>query len=112
MKNTSKWGCGLVLVFCGSLCAQDKPAIRVVSASYGLNATKAALGNVTKYVKSACDGKRSCEFKVKNIVKEIADPAPEQWKDFDVVYRCGEKEKTGHASGKTKDKTVLLSCAD
>lgn len=106
--------CGLVLSFCGSLRAQeqDKPAIQVVSASYGLNVSKRAQGNATKYVRSACDAKRSCNFAVKDAATGVADPAPRQGKEFDVVYHCGTKEKKGHLDAESKDKILLLSCAD
>ena len=106
--------CGLVLAFCGSLSArgQDKPAIRVSSASYGLNVSKHALGNATKYVRSACDTKRSCNFAVQDAATAVADPAPGKPKEFDVVYHCGNKVKKDHIDGESKDKILLLSCAD
>jgi len=102
------------LVFCGSLCAQeqDKPTIRVSSASYGLNTGRHALGNATKYVRSACDTKRSCNFAVKDAATALADPPPGKPTEFDVVYHCGDKVKKGHLEGESKDKILLLSCAD
>lgn len=106
--------CGLAVWFCASLRAQeqDKPAIRVASASYGLNVSGQARGNATKYVKSACDAKRSCNFAVKDVATAVVDPAPGHAKEFDVVYHCGAKEKKGHLDAEAKDKIVLLSCAD
>jgi hypothetical protein len=106
--------CGLVLMLCGSLYAQDqdKPTIRVSSATYGLNASRHALGNATKYVRSACDAKRSCNFAVKDAATAIVDPAPGKAKEFDVVYHCGAKAKKDHVDGEAKDKVLLLSCAD
>jgi hypothetical protein len=106
--------CGLVLACCGSLLAQtqDKPIIRVASASYGLNVSEHALGNATKIVRSACDTKRSCNFAVKDAATALADPAPGQAKEFDVVYHCGKRVKKGHLNAESKDKILLLSCAD
>ena len=55
--------CGAVLLVFGSLHAQQKPAIEVASATYGLNVSESALGNATKYVKSACDGEEELPFR-------------------------------------------------
>ena len=42
----------------------------------------------------------------------VADPAPGKPKEFDVVYHCGNKVKKDHIDGESKDKILLLSCAD
>lgn len=92
--------------------AQDKPVMEVTSASYGLNTTRRASGNATDYVKSACDGKRSCQISVKDLSSKIADPSPGKPKDFQFVYRCGSFRKHGRIEPDATDKTALLSCAD
>ena len=92
--------------------AQDKPVMEVTSASYGLNTTRRASGNATDYVKSACDGKRSCQISVKDLSSKITDPSPGKPKDFQFVYRCGGVRKYGRIEADATDKTALLSCAD
>jgi hypothetical protein len=104
--------CGSVLLLCEGVHAQQKPTIEVSSASYGLNVSDRALGNATEYVKSACDAKRSCNFAVKCAASAIADPASGKSKNFDFVYRCGNRVKKGHIDGDSTGKTVLLTCAD
>jgi hypothetical protein len=104
--------CGSFLLFCGGASAQQKPTIEVSSATYGLNSSKSGLGNATEYIKSACDAKRSCIFAVKNVASAIADSALGKSKDFDFVYRCGDKVKKGHIDGDSTGKAVLLTCAD
>ncbi len=105
-------GCCFVLSVCGGLHGQQKPTIEVSSASFGLNISKRALGNATKYVKSACNAKRSCNFAVKDAASKIADLSSSNSKDFDYVYRCGDKVKKGHIDGDSTDKIVLLTCTD
>jgi hypothetical protein len=105
-------GCGFVLSICAGLHGQQKPTIEVSSASYGLNINKRALGNATKCVKSACNGKRSCNFAIKDAASTIASLSSSKSNDFDYVYRCGDKVKKGHIDGDSTDKIVLLSCAD
>ena len=76
MRNSLKVVIGGIAIFsCFVLRAQDKPGITVTSASYGFNVSRSAAGNATAYVKSACDGKRSCSIKVKDFISTIADPA-------------------------------------
>jgi hypothetical protein len=113
MRNGARLvACAFALSICGALCAQEKPTIEVSSASYGLNVNKHALGNATKSVKSACDAKRSCNFAVKDAAGKFTDAATEKSRDFDFVYRCGDRVKKGHIAGESKDKIVLLTCAD
>jgi hypothetical protein len=112
IRKTVFFACGSVLLVIASLRAQPKPTIEVFSASYGLNLSSAALGNVTKWVKSACDTKRSCFFAVKYAADAFAERSSHESKDFDFVYRCGDKVKNGHVDGDSRRKTVLLTCAD
>ena len=53
------YGCGPALLPIAGLRAQQKSTIEVILASYGLNLSSTALGNMTKWVKSDCDMKRS-----------------------------------------------------
>jgi hypothetical protein len=113
MRNSLKVVIGGVAIFsCFASGAQDKPGVTVTSASYGLNVSRNAAGNATAYVKSACDGKRSCTIKVKDLVSTITDPAPRKDKDFEFAYRCGSTRKSGKLDAEAADKTALLSCAD
>jgi hypothetical protein len=113
MKKNSRfcWAAGVLTIASVSL-AQEKPVIQVLSASYGLNTMHRAGGNATEYVKSACDGKRSCQISVKDLASKITDPSPGKAKDFQFVYRCGNHSKRGHFDADAADKTALLSCAD
>jgi hypothetical protein len=101
-----------VLVSCSLLHAQDKPGITVASATYGSNMNRKASGNASAYVKSACDGKRSCQISVKDLATKIADPSPGNKKDFEFSYRCGSMRKHGHLDPEAAEKTALLSCAE
>jgi hypothetical protein len=103
---------GSFLLFLWGVRAQQKPTIEVSSASYGLNSSKSALGNATEYLKSACDAKRSCIFAVKDAASAIGNSALGKSKDFDFVYRCGDKEKKGHIDGDSTGKALLLTCTD
>lgn len=104
--------CGSVPLFISSLFAQQKPTIEVSSASYGVNLSKSASGNATKWVKSACDTKRSCFFAVKYAADAFEKRSSHEPKDFDFVYRCDDKVKKGHVNGDSRRKSVLLTCAD
>lgn len=112
MRNRVRFAvAGCVLILGGALCAQQEPTIQVSTASYGLNVDKRAAGNATKCLSSACNGKRSCTFAIKYAAKAAKDTTPYKYKDFDFVYRCGDKVKEGHISN-SHSKTILLSCAD
>ena len=104
----------VLLLVCGASTsrAQQKCAIEVFSASYGLNVSKQALGNTTRWVSSACDAKRSCYFAVRDAARKISDAASGKSSDFEVVYRCGENVKKGHINAESSNKIVLLTCAD
>jgi hypothetical protein len=104
--------CGSVLLAVTGLHAQQKPAIRVFSASYGVNLTTAASGNATRYVKSSCDAKRSCFFAVKFAEDAFPERSSHKPKNFDFAYYCGDKLKKGHVGGESKRKILLLTCAD
>jgi hypothetical protein len=113
MKNKAKlavWAS--VLLACGVLQAQEKLAIEVSYATYGLNASERAIGNATGYLKAACDAKRSCLVAVKDVASTVGDPSPGESKDFDFVYRCGGREKKGHLTGESRGKLTLLTCSD
>jgi hypothetical protein len=114
MRNRLRFGvagCVLLLSVGGLLCAPQHPTIQVVIASYGLNVDKRAAGNVTKCLSSACNGKISCTFAVKDAAKAANDTTPYKYKDFDFVYRCGNQTKEGHFHN-SHSKIILLSCAD
>ena len=112
ISKTLLIACGSFLLFSGVASAQQKPTIEVSSATYGLNSNKSGLGNATEYLKSACDAKRNCVFAIKNVTSATADSALGKSKDFDFVYRCGDKVKEGHIDGDSTGKAALLTCAD
>ncbi|WP_322514153.1 hypothetical protein SR870_13940 [Rhodopseudomonas palustris] len=66
----------------------DQNVIRVISATYGASC-RVAPGNATRQVAAACNGRRSCNYKVS--YKVLGDPAYGCKKDFSVAYSCGRK---------------------
>lgn len=91
---------------------QGDDKIAVSDASYGVNCRNDQAGNATDFVKSDCDGKRSCSFPVQHAAGKIGDNCPGTKKDFDWTYVCGDKEKKGHLDGEANGKTAFLTCAN
>ena len=85
--------------------------IEVIEASYGKNRRSDASGNATKYLKEACDGRRTCGFAVSRAATPIGDIAPDHTKDFDFAYLCGDRVKKGHIQGESVGEMAFLSCA-
>jgi peptidoglycan/LPS O-acetylase OafA/YrhL len=85
--------------------------IRVTSATYGGNC-QARMGNVTRPLGKACDGKDSCSYIVD--ARVLGDPAPGCAKSFSVHYQCAPdvKQLTQDLPGEAGFKSqLLLSCA-
>lgn len=72
------------------LFAASQPAsnswIIVTTATYGASCGLPD-GNVTQALKAACDGKRTCVYRVN--LQVLGDPAPGCRKDFSVQWSCG-----------------------
>src|SRR5688572_9763231 len=68
-----------------------KGAIKVICATYGSNCSKKSVkGNVTDHLKSTCDGKKTCEYKVE--VNKIGDPFYGCPKTYVAEYSCSGKK--------------------
>jgi hypothetical protein len=97
----------LVALLLGAANAQPPPAtISVVAGTYGASC-KQPLGNTTKYLAAACDGKQFCNFVV-NL--SYGDPAPGCAKDFAVEWRCGGVARTVRVAPEALGANVYLSC--
>jgi hypothetical protein len=94
---------------------RDAPApqstIIVTSASYGGNCNSLATGNATKSLKSACDGKTACDYKISTATFE-PDPCSGTHKDFDYNWSCSGNSdaKNGRIPGEASGSSASLSC--
>ena len=85
--------------------------IAVTEGTYGENCG-AAYGNATHALRAACDGRRSCAFRID--VSALGDPAPGCAKDFRAVWSCGSGEALHPATIGPEagfDRRILLSCS-
>ncbi|MGF1501254.1 MAG: hypothetical protein ACFBSD_05520 [Paracoccaceae bacterium] len=77
------------LLALGAVAAQPAPAlaqqIEILDATYGGNCG-ARRGNATADIARACNGDRSCEYRINH--RRIGDPAPGCRKAYNVVYQC------------------------
>jgi len=88
----------------------DKPAIKVVSGTYGRNCGGKA-GNATAALAKACDGRNACEYRPDPA--ELADPAPNCSKDYAAEWKCGTAATVYSATlgaGAPKDEQLRLAC--
>lgn len=67
--------------------APPAAAIGIVSATYGRNCGVAE-GNATSFVAAACNGRKSCDFRI--YYRELGDPKFGCEKEFVVTYRCAQ----------------------
>ena len=83
--------------------------IDVTSATYGASCRQPH-GNVTDFLKQACDGKSSCDYTVR--WQTLGDPAVGCGKDFSVDWRCddGSSGKAGAAPEAGFGSKVALIC--
>ena len=85
-KRAITWAGAWVLALAAALPASAQPSdVSVLTAWYG-QTCNAAHGNVTAHVKSRCDGRRQCDYRVD--AGTLGDPAPNCAKNFIVVYAC------------------------
>jgi hypothetical protein len=85
--------------------------IEVVQATYGGNC-RATPGNATPILRSRCDGRAVCAFRVDS--REVRDPAPGCAKDFVATWSCpgGDRPRTATLPPEAGFGSVaLLSCA-
>lgn len=84
-------------------------SISITMATYGGRSCKAANGNLTQPLRTACNGKATCQYTVDPTV--IGDPAQGCAKDFEVDWTCGTSPG-GRASlpGEAAGGKVNLSC--
>jgi hypothetical protein len=69
-----------------SFASNSQPrTISVTGATYGASC-KQPVGNVTKFLSDACNGKTTCDYVIK--YQTIGDPAPGCSKDFSVQWTC------------------------
>jgi hypothetical protein len=125
-RRPAQWICLLVIVnvalfawWTFSTIAQtwDAPPIEIVSATYGQSCQAPAAnlvrdGNVTNYVKKACEaeGNRWCTVFVDNTA--WGDPAPGCEKDFSVSWRCqpDEPQRSASIAAPAGGKSVDIDC--
>ncbi len=98
----------------------DRPEVAIVSATYGLNCQDfpvpapfpktVAPGNVTNYVKRACDARQRCDLQID--VSRMGDPANGCGKDFSVEYKCSGSEtlKSEFLPPEAHGKSLVLDC--
>ncbi len=61
--------------------------IQVITASYGKNCKSTNLNNQLNNLKSACDNKQKCQYKIDHL--KIGDAAPNCPKTYVYKYKCG-----------------------
>lgn len=86
-----RFGCAVYTVLGPSRAEESADHLRVLRATYGANC-KAAPGNATTILQSACDGRSRCSFQVE--VAELGDPAPGCSKEFEVEWHCDGSDET------------------
>jgi hypothetical protein len=92
-----------------SACGRTHQPIAVDAATYGASCGQ-AVGNVTKALKAACDGKTVCDYTVDYRV--LGDPAVGCRKDFSVRWTCGSEgaRAAGAAAEAGYGSKVRLQC--
>ena len=84
--------------------------VNVQTAWYG-QSCGAQHGNVTAHVKSRCDGRASCDYRVDALT--LGDPAPNCAKNFVVLYACrGQANlRLAQVGAEANGRNLALSCA-
>jgi hypothetical protein len=83
--------------------------VNVQTAWYG-QSCGTAHGNVTAHVKSRCDGRASCDYRIDAMV--LGDPAPNCAKNFVVLYACrGQAQlRLAQVNAEADGKGITVSC--
>lgn len=95
-----------------AVAATDRPAIKVVSGTYGRNCS-AKPGNATATLARACDGRNSCDFAVDPDAIDGEVPGCNN-KDFAAEWKCGSSNSVYSASlpaEALKNEKLHLACA-
>lgn len=89
----------------------EKPAIIVVSGTYGRNCNAKA-GNATQQIAKACDGKSVCDYAIEP--PELENAPANCIKDFAAEWKCGSGNTVFSAilsMGDGKNEQLHLACA-
>lgn len=89
----------------------DKPAIKVVSGTYG-RSCNAKAGNATQQIARACDGKPACDYAVEPV--ELEGAPANCASDFAAEWKCGSDSTVYSAIlpfGAGKNEKLHLACA-
>lgn len=88
-----------------------KPAIKVVSGTFGRNCNAKA-GNATQQIASACDGKPACDYAVEPV--ELENAPANCARDFAAEWKCGSANTIYSAIlpvGAGTNEKLHLACA-
>ncbi|MFM9901217.1 MAG: hypothetical protein ACKVOT_09385 [Polaromonas sp.] len=99
----------LASLLAGAVAAKAQE-VNVLTAWYG-QSCGSAHGNVTAHVKSRCDGKRQCDYRVD--VAALGDAAPNCSKNFVVLYGCkGQPDvRLAQLPAEAHARKLVLNCA-
>lgn len=89
----------------------DKPAIKIISGTYGRNCNGKA-GNTTPQIAKACDGKTVCDYAVEPV--ELENAPANCPKDFVAEWKCGNGSTVYSAilpADAGKSEKLHLACA-
>lgn len=92
-----------------STAAAQAGPVKVLSGWYGASCNTPP-GNVTKLVRSVCDGQMNCNYRVD--VTDLGDPAPNCKKNFIVLFQCqgDERVRLGQINREANERSVSLNC--
>lgn len=95
--------------------AADRPAIKVVSGTYGRNCNGKA-GNATQQIAKSCDGKSVCDYAIEPV--ELENAPANCAKDFAAEWKCGSGNTVytailpvGPDKNPDKNEKLHLACA-
>ncbi|MDH4216132.1 MAG: DMT family transporter [Gallionella sp.] len=91
--------------------AAEKPAIKIVSGTYGRNCNGKA-GNATPQLAKACDGKPACDYAAEPV--ELENAPANCARDFAAEWKCGSGSTVYSAilpADAGKNEKLLLACA-
>lgn len=112
-KHKIPWHSMLQVNENGAFSVRSAPqTVEIVKASYGIDLKKSeSLSNVTAKAQAFCHGKSICNYKVSP--KFIGDPAPNQDKEFELVWKCSDDTKARppvKIAAPADDKVIRMSC--
>ncbi|MBL7670883.1 MAG: hypothetical protein JNM39_10395 [Bdellovibrionaceae bacterium] len=97
----------------GVYSVRSTPAtVEILKASYGIDLNRSeSLINVTAKAQAFCQGKTVCNYKVSP--KFVGDPAPNQDKEFELVWKCSDAAKARppvKIAAPADDNVIRISC--